>query len=217
MDRPRKPVDSPAAGAGPATGPRGFNRRELLRGAGVVAAGGAVLGTAVVAYAREAEADVVVQGPGAVAVVLKVNGESKRVSVEPRDTLLDVLRLPIDLTGAKRACDRGSCGACTVLFDGRAVNACMLLAVDAEGHEVTTVEGVAKGRGGALVEAFVKRDAMQCGFCTPGMLVSCAAAAAAHGAGLTEAQARAATAGNLCRCGTYPHVLQAALDAARAG
>ena len=214
MKRQRKAGRSEPAGAAPS---RGFSRRDLLRGAGVVAAGGAVLGTAAVAFAREAEADLVVQGPGAVDLVLKVNGEPKKVSVEPRETLLDVLRLPIDLTGAKRACDRGSCGACTVLVDGLAVNACMLLAVDCAGHEVTTAEGVAKGRGAALVDSFVRRDAMQCGFCTPGMLVSCAAAVSAHGKGLTEAQARAATAGNLCRCVTYPHVLLAALVAARAG
>ena len=217
MKRPHEPGASPRQEPPPPAAGRGFSRRDLLRGAGVVAAGGVVLGTAVVAYAGEADADVLVQGPGAVDVTLKVNGAARQVSVEPRETLLDVLRLPIDLTGAKRACDRGSCGACTVLMDGLAVNACMVLAVDAVGHEVTTVEGIAGGRGAALVAAFVKRDAMQCGFCTPGMLMSCAAAVATHGKGLTEPQARAATAGNLCRCGTYPHVLQAALDAARAG
>ena len=91
----------------------------------------------------------------------------------------------------------------------------MVLAVDAEGRKITTVEGLAKGEGKALVDAFVKRDALQCGFCTPGMVTACAAAVATHGAGLTMEQARAATSGNLCRCGTYPHVLQAALDAAK--
>ena len=195
---------------------RGFSRRDLLRGAGLVAASGAVLGPVAV-FARESDADVLTQGPGPVEVSLKVNGGKHTVSVEPRETLLDVLRLPIELTGAKRACDRGTCGACTVHLDGLAVNACTVLAVDAVGHEVTTVEGIAGGRAATLIEAFVRRDAMQCGFCTPGMVMSCAAALTAHGKGLTEAQARAATAGNLCRCGTYPHVLQAALDTARAG
>jgi aerobic-type carbon monoxide dehydrogenase small subunit (CoxS/CutS family) len=149
-------------------------------------------------------------------VALTVNGESRTVRVEPRETLLDVLRLPLDATGAKRVCDRGSCGACTVLLDGRAVNACMILAVDAEGRKVRTVEGLASAEGKALVDAFVAKDAMQCGFCTPGMVVSCMAALREHGAGLTLEQARAATAGNLCRCGTYPHVLEAAVAAARA-
>jgi aerobic-type carbon monoxide dehydrogenase small subunit (CoxS/CutS family) len=195
------------AGAG------GVTRRELLRGAGAVAAASAVLGTGVAALA--AGDDVRVQGPGPVDVALRVNGASKTVRVEPRTTLLDALHLPLDLTGAKRACDRGSCGACTVLFDGAPVNACMVLAVDAEAHEVTTVEGVAAGAGKGLVDAFMREDAMQCGYCTPGMVVSCAAAVAKHGPGLTAEQARAATVGNLCRCGTYPHVLAAALAAAK--
>jgi len=193
----------------------GITRRDLFRGAGAVAAAGAVLGPAAAAFAEEAGAGVKTQGPGPVALSLQVNGEARKVSCEPRETLLDVLRLPLDLTGPKRACDRGSCGACTVLLDGQPVNACMVLAVDAEGHKVTTVEGLAKGEGKAVVDAFVARDALQCGFCTPGMVTSCAAAVATHGVGLTIEQARAATAGNLCRCGTYPHVLQAALDAAK--
>ena len=102
------------------------------------------------------------------------------------------------------------------MLDGRAVNACTVLAVDCEGGKVRTVEGIAAGEGKTLIEAFVAKDAMQCGYCTPGMVVSCAAALREHGASLTREQARAATAGNLCRCGTYPHVLDAALAAAKA-
>ena len=218
MSRKARPEDGPR-GRDPAGGSRpdgGISRRELFRGAGAVAAATAVFGPAAAVLAKDFEGDVRTQGPGAVDATLKVNGQPRTVSIEPRETLLDVLRLPLDTTGAKRACDRGACGACTVLFDGRAVNACMILAVDAVGHDVTTVEGIASGAGKALIDAFVREDAMQCGFCTPGMVVSCAAAIATHGPSLTSDQARAACAGNLCRCGTYPHVLSAALAAAKA-
>jgi aerobic-type carbon monoxide dehydrogenase small subunit (CoxS/CutS family) len=197
--------------------PSGLSRRALLRGTGLAVAAGTVFRPAVDALAEDAvDPGVRTQGPGAVEVTLKVNGAARKVNVEPRETLLDVLRLPLDTTGAKRVCDRGACGACTVHLDGKAVYACAVLAVDAEGHEITTVEGLAGGKGAALVDAFVRHDAMQCGFCTPGMVMACAAAIDAHGPGLTAAQARAATAGNLCRCGTYPHVLEAALAAAKA-
>ncbi|MFO0931277.1 MAG: (2Fe-2S)-binding protein [Planctomycetota bacterium] len=194
----------------------GLSRRALLRGTGLAVAAGTVLRPAVDALAEDADPGVRTQGPGAVEVTLKVNGAARKVNVEPRETLLDVLRLPLDTTGAKRVCDRGACGACTVHLDGKAVYACAILAVDAEGHEITTVEGLADGKGAALVDAFVRHDAMQCGFCTPGMVMACAAALDAHGPGLTADQARAATAGNLCRCGTYPHVLEAAMAAAKA-
>ena len=171
--------------------PSGLSRRDLLRGTGLAVAAGTVLRAGRDALAQDAPAADAVrtQGPGAVEVTLKVNGAARKVNVEPRETLLDVLRLPLDTTGAKRVCDRASCGACTVLLDGKAVYACAVLAVDAEGLEVTTVEGLATGKGAALDT---------------------------HGKGLTLEQARAATAGNLCRCGTYPHVLEAALTAAKA-
>ena len=197
-------------------GRRGISRRQLFQRAGAVAATGAILGPAATVFANPDVADVRTQGPGPVEVELTVNGETRKLKIEPRETLLDVLRLPpLDTTGAKLVCDRGSCGACTVLLDGKAVNACMVLAVDVEGRKVTTVEGLAAGEGKGLVEAFVAKDALQCGFCTPGMVVSCMAAVREHGAGLTLEHARAATAGNLCRCGTYPHVLEAAVAAAK--
>ena len=214
MRRRRQREDGPRERR-PANG--GITRRDLLRGAGMAAAAGAVLGPAATAFAAPEAADVRVQGPGPVDVALTVNGKARTMKVEPRETLLDALRIPLDLTGAKRACDRGSCGACTVLLDGRPVVACMVLAVDAEGRKVKTVEGLAEGEGKALLDAFVATDAMQCGFCTPGMVVSCMAAVREHGPSLTLAQARAATAGNLCRCGTYPHVLAAAFAAAKGG
>ncbi len=197
---------------------RGLTRRALFQGAGAAAAAGAFL-QPLEALAEDAAASGPrTQGPGRVAFTLRVNGKERKVEAEPRETLLDVLRLPLDLTGAKPVCDRGQCGACTVWLDGTPVYACGVLAVEAEGREVTTVEGL--GVPDALhpvQEAFVKEDALQCGFCTPGMVMSAAWAVGRHGKDLTEAQARAACAGNLCRCGTYPNVLKAALAAAKRG
>src|SRR5262245_25232994 len=131
---------------------RGISRRQLFRRAGAVAAAGAVLGPAAAALAApDVAPDVRVQGPGPVEMTFTLNGEARTVKVEPRETLLDVLRLPLEATGAKRVCDRGPCGACTVLLDGKAVNACMVLAVDAEGRKVKTVEGLAGGGGRVVV------------------------------------------------------------------
>ena len=192
---------------------RGVTRRTLFKGAGLAAASGALL------HPLEALAEqgtTPSQGPGALDVTLKVNGASRKVSVEPRHTLLEALRLPLDLTGAKPVCDRGQCGACTVLLDGQTVYACTVLAVEAEGREITTVEGLGTPDAMSPVqEAFCQEDAVQCGFCTPGFVVSCTWAVREHGKALSEDQVRAATAGNLCRCGTHPHVLKAALRAAR--
>ena len=194
---------------------RGVTRRTLFKGAGLAAASGAILDPL---RALAEEAAVPSQGPGAEQIRMQVNGAKRAVSAEPRHTLLDVLRLPLDLTGAKPVCDRGQCGACTVLLDGKPIYACTVLAVEAEGHEITTCEGLGNPDDMSAVQAsFCEQDAVQCGFCTPGMVVSCTWAVKTHGKDLTEAQARAATAGNLCRCGTYPHVLRAALDAAKGG
>lgn len=196
---------------------RGVTRRALFKGAGVAAAAGAVF-RPLEALAKEGEKGPRVQGPGAIKATLTVNGKKQELSVEPRTTLLNALRLPLDLTGAKPVCDRGQCGACTVLLDGEPVYSCTMLAVEAEGREVTTCEGLGTPENmSAVQQAFCDADGMQCGFCTPGMVVACTAAVRKHGKGLTEAQAREATAGNLCRCGTYPHVLQAAMRAAKGG
>ena len=200
----------------------GVTRRALFQGAGAAAATGALFGRD--AWAKDAPAAKAkgvahkVQGPEAVSITLQVNGKAQALSVQPRETLLDTLRLGLDLTGAKPVCDRGQCGACTILMDDLPVYACTVLSVEAEGKTITTVEGL----GGPTAlhpvqKSFVEHDALQCGFCTPGMVVSCAYAVKTHGASLTEEQARAACAGNLCRCGTYPHVLKAALAAAKKG
>jgi xanthine dehydrogenase YagT iron-sulfur-binding subunit len=194
----------------------GVTRRGLLQGAGLAAAAGAAWKPLEALAEEAAKGSARVQGPGAVPVALKVNGAARDLRVEPRETLLSVLRLPLDLTGAKPVCDRGACGACTVWLDGQPVYACTLLAVECEGREVTTVEGLGTPAAMHPVQAaFVREDALQCGFCTPGMVMSCAHAVKQHGARLTPEQVRAATAGNLCRCGTYPHVIRAALAAAK--
>jgi aerobic-type carbon monoxide dehydrogenase small subunit (CoxS/CutS family) len=195
---------------------RGFTRRALFQGAGAAAAASSVF-KQIDALAGE-PAGPRVQGPGPTAIRLKVNGKERQVEVEPRETLLRVLRGDLDLTGAKPVCERGTCGACTVWLDGEPVYACSVLAVEAEGREVTTVEGLGTPRAlHPVQEAFVRHDALQCGFCTPGLVMSCAWALKRHGRALTEAQVRDACSGNLCRCGTYPHVIRAALAAAKAG
>ena len=200
-----------------ARGPHGgVTRRTFFRTAGIAAAAGAIF-REVPALAQDKKAPAIrAQGPGPVTITLLVNGQKREVSVEPRRTLLDTLRTEIDLTGAKDVCDRGTCGACTVWLDGVPVYACSILAVEAEGRAITTVEGLGTPEKPHPVQkAFWREDAMQCGFCTPGFVMSAAWAVKTHGKDLTEEQVRAATAGNLCRCGTYPHVVRAALAAAK--
>lgn len=153
--------------------------------------------------------------PPRMALTLAVNGQSHALWVEPRRTLLEMLRMDLGLTGAKPGCERGDCGACTVLRDGRAVYACLALALACEGCEVTTVEGL--GQGGALdpiQEAFVTHDAFQCGFCTPGQVMAAKALLLQDPAPALPA-VREALAGNLCRCGAYQRIVQATLAAAR--
>lgn len=194
----------------------GVTRRALFQGAGAAAAAGALFQGAE-ALAEEGESGPRSQGPGEVPVSLQINGSERKFQVEPRDTLLDTLRArPLLLTGAKDVCDRGQCGACTVWVDGEPVYACGVLTVEVEGRQVTTVEGLGNPKAMHVVQqAFVEQDALQCGFCTPGLVMSCAHAVKKHGRNLTEDQVREACAGNLCRCGTYPHVLKAALAAAK--
>src|SRR3970282_1546760 len=149
---------------GPASG---ISRRTFLKTAGVGAAA-----TSLVGVGGRAEGATVL-GPGPVPLSLKVNGAVRTVTVEPRVTLLDALRDHLDLTGAKQVCDRGGCGACPVLCAGQRVSSCLLLAADAEGHEITTVEGLGPPeKMSPLQAAFVEKDALQCGFCTPGFVVS---------------------------------------------
>ena len=143
-------------------------------------------------------------------VRLRVNGEQREIEIEPRRTLLAALRLDLGLTGAKEACDMGNCGACTVHLDGEAVYSCLVLAVDCAGRSITTIEGLAAGgKLHRLQEAFIAADAFQCGFCTPGQLMSLAALFD-RVPQPSDAQIMRALSGNLCRCGAYQHIVQAA-------
>jgi xanthine dehydrogenase YagT iron-sulfur-binding subunit len=189
---------------------RGVSRRTFLKTAGVGAAATSLVGSVA------ATASDVILGPDAVPLSLKVNGVVRSVSVEPRVTLLAALRNHLDLTGAKEVCDRGACGGCTVLLDGKPVVSCLMLAVDAEGHEITTVEGLGSPEALSPVQkAFVECDALQCGFCTPGFVVSSTALLASNPHPSLE-EIQHGLAGNLCRCGTYGRVFEAVQRAAGA-
>ena len=148
-------------------------------------------------------------------VTLEVNGTPYPIMVEPRRTLLDALRHDLGLTGTKKVCDMGDCGACTVVVDGRAMYACLLLAVDCEGREITTIEGLARGNAlSPLQEAFIATDAFQCGFCTSGQIMSLHALLENDPEPSDEEIARAVT-GNICRCGAYPNIIEAGRLAAQ--
>ena len=147
--------------------------------------------------------------PAKMAVTLHVNGVERQLTLAPWTTLLDALRLHLDLTGTKKGCDHGQCGACTVLVDGRRINSCLTLAVMKDGAQVTTIEGLAQGNTlHPLQQAFIDHDAFQCGYCTPGQICS-AAGLIAEGHARTADEIRELMSGNLCRCGAYPNILAA--------
>jgi len=147
--------------------------------------------------------------PSAVSVNLNVNGTRHALTLDPRSTLLDVLREHLDLTGAKKGCDQGQCGACTVLIEGRRVVSCLTLAVTQDGANITTIEGLAKdGKLHPLQQAFIDHDAFQCGYCTPGQICS-AAGLIAEGKAKTPEQIRELMSGNICRCGAYTNIIAA--------
>ena len=194
----------------------GVSRRGFMRGVGLSsgALGAGVLATEEAAQAQAGAAKVL--GPGPVPITLRINGKTQQISVEPRVTLLDALRNHLDLTGAKKVCDRGTCGACTVILSGKAVYACSVLAIDAQGQDIQTVEGIASGpRPHPIVAAFVHNDAMQCGYCTPGFVVA-AKGFLDRNPNPSYDQVKDGLGGNLCRCGTYMGVRQAVLEAAKA-
>jgi xanthine dehydrogenase YagT iron-sulfur-binding subunit len=149
-----------------------------------------------------------------IAVNLTINGKSHALTLDPRSTLLDVLREHLDLTGSKKGCDQGQCGACTVLVDGRRVLSCLTLAVMKDGASVTTVEGLAKdGKLHPVQQAFIDHDAFQCGYCTPGQICS-AVGLLAEGKAKTADEIRELMSGNICRCGAYPNIVAAIQQAA---
>jgi xanthine dehydrogenase YagT iron-sulfur-binding subunit len=153
-------------------------------------------------------------GEATLDITLKINGETRSLAVEPRVTLLDLLRERLQLTGTKKGCNYGECGACTVHLDGRRVNACMVLAVQTDGREVTTIEGLAQGDAlHPVQQAFIDHDGFQCGFCTPGQVMS-AVACIAEGHADNESEIREWMSGNLCRCSAYPQIVDAVKAAA---
>jgi xanthine dehydrogenase YagT iron-sulfur-binding subunit len=191
----------------------GLSRRQFLKGSSLSAAATALTGAPVQALAGEQgqapKEEVAGFGPAAVKCELTVNGAKTTTSIEPRVTLLDALRNYVDVTGPKRVCDRGTCGSCTVLLDGKPVYSCSMLALEAQGKKIETPEGL--GDGGKLhpvPAAFVQHDAQQCGFCTPGFVMSMKAAFD-HNPKATPEEVEAALAGNICRCGTYQQMRDA--------
>ncbi|XVQ07484.1 (2Fe-2S)-binding protein [Spirillospora sp. CA-255316] len=156
-------------------------------------------------------------GPPQVEITLNVNGVSRRLTLDARVTLLDALRDHLGLTGAKKGCDQGACGACTVLVDGKRVVACLMLAAQCEDREVTTVESLSEGDGPHPVQAaFARHDAFQCGYCTPGQIMS-AVALMSEGRAGSEDEIREFMSGNICRCGAYPNIRAAIRDVVSEG
>jgi len=189
----------------------GFSRRGFMSGVGL---GGGVLGTGLLENEATAAPAPAVAGPSAVPITLTLNGKPVKVTVEPRVTLVDALRNYLDMTGAKRVCDRGTCGACTVIMNGKTVYSCTVLAIDAQGKNIETIEGLATGNNMHPVsKAFVDNDAQQCGYCTPGFVMACKGFLDEH-PNPTEADVNHGLGGNLCRCGTYMGIRKAVLQAA---
>jgi len=182
------------------------SRRDFIKTVGV-AAGAASSASASATAGQAPEA----LGPGDVPVTLTINGQRHQLRVEPRVTLLDAMRTRLDITGPKRVCDRGACGACTVIIDGRTYYSCSMLAIEAQGRNIRTVDGLAKGNAlHPVQQAFCDHDGLMCGFCTPGFVMATVALLEKTPSPTPE-QAKKALDGNLCRCGTNIGVLRAAL------
>ena len=191
---------------------RGLSRRHFIGGAGVVVAGAAAVAVPVV-VTRSSTPTVTTPGENLVTVGLRVNGESTRLETDPRSTLLDTLRERLGLTGTKKGCDRGQCGACTVHVDGQRVLSCLTLAASLDGADVTTIEGLADGEQlHPMQQAFIDHDGFQCGFCTSGQIMSAVALVQEGHAGSDE-EIREHMSGNICRCSAYPFITDAIRDA----
>ena len=187
------------------------SRRSFLKGSGIALSVPLIAGNS--RFVKAAGQDVKVHGPNKVSITLDINGKKQAATIEPRVTLLDTLRNDLDTTGAKRVCDRGTCGACTVMMDGKAVYSCSILAIEAQGKKITTVESLAQnGKLHPVQQAFVDNDGQQCGFCTPGFVMACTALLNKHPNPSPE-ELRAGLGGNLCRCGTYVGIRAAVAQA----
>ena len=192
----------------------GVSRRDFLKISTIAAAVPVVSGPKMVLAAGE---QVPVHGPGKVPMTFNVNGKTYKASLEPRVTLLDALRDSLDITGAKRVCDKAECGACTVLLDDKPVYACSMLAIEGQGKKITTVEALMEnGKLHPIQQAFVDNDASQCGFCTPGFVVAFKAMLDKH-PNPTPDDLLHELSGNICRCGTYAGIRGAVAQAARKG
>ena len=187
----------------------GFSRRGFIQGVGLGTGG---LGTGLLEPVAQA-APAGVSGPGPVPVTLQINGKAVNLTVEPRVTLLDALRDYLDMTGAKKVCDRGTCGACTVILAGKTVYSCSVLAIDAQGKSIQTIEGLPANN--PVSVAFVNHDAQQCGYCTPGFVMAVKGFLDQH-PNPTPEDVHHGLSGNLCRCGTYVGIRKAVQEAARA-
>jgi xanthine dehydrogenase YagT iron-sulfur-binding subunit len=186
----------------------GVTRRDFLKISGISAA------LPLIAPSMAAGQEIPVHGPGKVAMEFSINGGIYKANLEPRVTLLDALRDQFDLTGAKRVCDRGECGACTVLMDDKAVYACSMLAIEAQRKTIVTVESLMQeGRLHPIQQAFVDQDATQCGYCTPGFVMACKALLDRHPQPTAE-EIRHGLSGNFCRCGTYDGIRKAVAQVA---
>jgi xanthine dehydrogenase YagT iron-sulfur-binding subunit len=190
------------------------SRRSFLKTFGTSAAVAATAQVEAVAAELEKVNQEKIVGPDAVPITLQVNGKPIKLQVQPRVTLLEALRNMTPLTGSKEVCDRATCGACSMFVDDKLIYSCSLLAIEAQGKKITTIEGLGEpGKLSKVQEAFVEQDALMCGYCTPGFVMSITALLRQKPKP-TEAEVRHACSGNLCRCGTYPRILQAALKAA---
>ena len=189
-----------------------FSRRGFLTSVGVTSG---ALTTGILENEAEAQSAAKVIGPGEVPITLQINGKPYKVSVEPRSTLLDTLRHRLDLTAAKRVCDRGTCGACTVIVDNKVMYSCTVLAIDAQGRQIQTLEGISnERRPHPVTKAFVNNDAQQCGYCTPGFVMA-AKGFLDRNPNPSYEDVKKGLGGNLCRCGTYVGVRKAVLEAAK--
>jgi xanthine dehydrogenase YagT iron-sulfur-binding subunit len=199
--------------------PKGLSRREFLKGMGSGMIGTAVLGSGGL-IPEEAAAEILSPEAESISgrqvIQLKINGKLESVEVEPRTTLLSAIRNKLNLTGTKEVCDRGQCGACTVMVNNKPVLSCMTLALDARNNEITTVEGLSESETklSPVQAAFVEKDGLQCGFCTPGFVVASTALLRENPNPILD-EIKLGLSGNICRCGTYPKVFEAVQTAAK--